>query len=219
MSFYLYVPGSMSNDDALKLALVYLFISVEHKITDAEMEKFFVIGRAVKGWGAAKGTIIEECEKLLSGKESESVDTLELRVLAGSIANKNIPAHTKHLKRKRESRIESIVEVFTETAQAIDDDEGKVQRTLLSWFVNLMYGDGLVSEQRLRLAKLWCEKCKLDQSVFDEMKDIVETGAILEKTRSWISTSKDSEAEAVLLEIEKNLKETEESMSNLVALG
>jgi len=188
MSFYLSVPGVLSNDNARNFALVYLFLSVNRRITDDEMGLFCAIGREYDGWSEAKPVIIGKCEELLAGENG---------------------------------RYQVIAKTFTEAADGIYDGTGRTQRLLLSWFIELMCQSGTFAGQRLDLTNLWLKESKIDQSVFDEMKDIAETALVLEKQREWVSFLGDSfsDSESVLSEIEKNLRETAESLSNLVALG
>jgi hypothetical protein len=99
--------------------------------------------------------------------------------------------------------------------------DAKPERLLLSQFVSLIHEDGMFSEQKLELVALWVKKNSIDPSILDEMHDIVETLAILQKQKDWVSVMGDSfsDTPAVLSEITKNMEETEESMRDLIALG
>jgi hypothetical protein len=91
MSFYLRVPGKMSNEQARSLAMFYFFLSVEHRINDTELAAFEQIGSLHEGFDEAKGTIVGECEKLLlersGGKSRFEVVEEQLTDYAASSSN------------------------------------------------------------------------------------------------------------------------------------
>jgi hypothetical protein len=195
MGFSMSVPGEMPNEVAGNLALVYLFLSVDHQLTDKEMKVFAGIGCNYPGWDDAKKNIIKTYEEILEGLQGNN-------------------------------RYQKVKETFTETEFSdfcfgIERKEAKTERFLLSQFVSLMYEDGIYSEQKFELVKLWVNKYNIDQSILDEMQDIAETLAILQKQKDWVSARGDSFADtpAVLSEITKNMEETEESIRDLIVLG
>jgi hypothetical protein len=188
MSFYLNVPGEMANEDAKGFVLRYLFLSVDHAITEDEMNWFSNIGNNHKGWDAAKDIIVKKAEEILADTDSTN-------------------------------RCEKILRTFDEIADGYSES---YHRLLLMIFSIVLYRDGMFSENRLKIARHWVEYCKIDQSVFDELKDCANTSVVLRKQKEWISRSSSWEIphrDVILSEIDKNLKEIDECRNNLVVFG
>jgi hypothetical protein len=187
MGFYLNVPGEMTTDNAKKIILKYLFLSVDHKITKNEMEWLSINSNHHKGWDVAKDSIIKKAEDILESKDNTD-------------------------------RYEKIIKTFDEIADGYSE---YYHRLTLYEFLSILHWEGIFSENRLRLARYWVQCCKIDQSIFDEMEDTMNTSVVLRKQKKWIESNPMYSLiyDAILSEIDKNQKEVHESLSNLVVLG
>jgi hypothetical protein len=66
MEFYLALYDSQQK----KLAMLYLFLSAQRRIRNADFEIFEQIGSAVEGFKDSKGAVIGECEKALAAENA-----------------------------------------------------------------------------------------------------------------------------------------------------
>jgi hypothetical protein len=184
----------MSNDTGKSLAMLYLFYSVDQKISIEECARFENFGGTFKGFKEAKDTIIAECEKILSGEQS-----------SGSSQEKT-----------PKSRFDRVADTFNAFDSSLDRE---IKHRVLWWFSEILYRYQGVSENRKTLLNLWVEKSKIDPAVVAEMRDTALTLRALDGYKKWLSKQDQSELGAFTAEVDASLKDTEKSVTELISVA
>jgi hypothetical protein len=204
---------SLTGDTQKRLGIVYLFLSAERRINDADYALFEQTGATLDGFKDARGTIIGECEKALSA-ETEGKNRYDIvSEIFSEYASSTSPfGGTSFV-------LPNIGLGGFWFGQIVSDAD---KRSILWLLLGIMLESGQQTETRQKLVDLWIEKSKIDPSVYNEMKDTTETLAAIANEKAWLEASKGMSYKAVnsmMQELEKNLQEMQGSVSSLIALG
>jgi hypothetical protein len=192
-----------------ELAIVYLFLSAEHRMNDADYSVFEELG-ASKGkfwvksipqpswwdkditipWKEARGEIIGECEKLLAQEDSEK------------------------------NRYEIVSDAFKKYADRRQRNEVRSNFWML---IGLLYQPGIYSEGRERLVSLWQKNSsEISESMYAEMVDAAKTLNAINEHKEGLGTMYGlsyEDANSMRVELDKNIKDIQTSVNDLITLG
>jgi hypothetical protein len=186
-----------------QLAIAYLFLSADHRMSDADYSVF----EELVASSDKKGEIIGECEKLL-GQEGSTKSHYE-------IISDAFEAYVDPYKEINECDVSllsssNILSGFEEN------------RSHLWMLISLLYQPGIYSESREKLVAVWLEKSKISESVYTEMCDATKTLDVIKEHKEWLETTNGLPHEYVnsmQAELDKNLKDIQTSVSSLITLG
>jgi len=177
--------------DKQQLRIAYLFLSSENRINDSDFALFEEMGKSIEGFPKMKGDIIGECEKILAPPDSGR------------------------------SRYEIVSEIFSsyKTSSGLDVNRNcDILWTLLC----LQYQSKEKSEKKQNLVDIWLEANRIDKAIALEMCDTYETQNAIIEYQKWLEASKGmsyQEVNSVMQELDKDLKNLQQSLSDLIALG
>jgi hypothetical protein len=177
--------------DKNQLGAAYLFLSSENRINDAEYMLFEEMGKSINDFSEMKGEIIGECEKALSQSGSGK------------------------------SRFDIVSEIFSTNNFSMSSSFDMLY-TILWALTSLQYNLESKSDKKQQLIELFAEKNNIDKSIVLEMRDICETQSAIIKYQEWLKTGNNMtylEIDSIVQEFNKNLKNMEQSVSDLIALG
>jgi hypothetical protein len=198
--------------DQRQLAIVYFFLSAEHRMSDTDYSVFEELGaskgeftgnkpmksifgpRNIIPWKEAKGEIIGECEKLLAQEDSAK------------------------------TRCEIVSDAFKEYVEDLEsDEEYEEQRSCLWMLIGLLYQPGIYSESRERLISLWQENSsEISESMYAEMVDAAKTLNAINEHKERLGTMYGlsyGDASSMQVELDKNIKDIQTSVNDLITLG
>jgi len=181
---------AVGGKDKQQLRIAYLFLSSENRINDSDFELFEEMGKSIEGFPKMKGEIIGECEKILAPPDSGK------------------------------SRYEIVSEIFSFKTS----DESKVNRNcdILWTLLCLQYRSKEKSEKKKKLVELWAKANRIDKAIGLEMCDTYETQNTIIGYQKWLEASKGmsyQEVNSIMQELDKDLKNLQQSVSELIALG
>jgi len=181
---------AVGGKDKQQLRIAYLFLSSENRITDSDFVLFEEMGKSIEGFQKMKGEIIGECEKILAPPDSER------------------------------SHFEIVYEIFSYQPS----DKSKVNRNcdILWTLLCLQYRSKEKSEKKQKLVDIWVKAKRIDKAIALEMCDTYETQNAIIEYQKWLEASKGmsyQEVNSVMQELDKDLKNLQQSLSDLIALG
>jgi hypothetical protein len=177
--------------DKQQLRIAYLFLSAENRITDSDFVLFEEMGKSIEEFPKMKGEIIGECEKILTPPDSGR------------------------------SRYEIVANLFSSSKES---DESEVNRNcdILWTLLCLQYRNKENSEKKQQLIELWVEANRIDKAIVLEMCDTYETQNAISEYQKWLETNKDmshQEFNSVMRELDKDLNNLQQSLSDLIAFA
>jgi|TergutMp193P3_1026864.scaffolds.fasta_scaffold102843_2 hypothetical protein len=180
--------------DSNQLQIIYLFLSAENRISDADFVLFEEIGKTVEKFSDMKGEIVGECEKILATPDGNKTRFEIVSNLLSEKATKKLA----FLWRTPEDN-----------------------RSVLWSLISLLYQIEGRSENKEQLVETWAKKSSIDDSVFLEMHDTCKTQKEIVEYQKWLETSKLEylEIKSIMQELDKNLMSLQQSVSDLIALG
>jgi hypothetical protein len=177
--------------DKSKLRIAYLFLSSENRINDADYSLFEKIGESIKDFSNIKGEIIGECEKILV------------------------------LTNNSKLRFEIVSEVFS--SYKTSDGSNVYRNCDILWtLLGLHYRNKEKSEREQQLIDLFAEANYIDKSIVLEMRDTCETLNTVINYKKWLSKNKSMtlhESEPIMQELDKDMKNLQQSAIDLITLG
>ena len=208
------------------LRIIYLFLSSENKINDADYSLFEETGKSIEGFLELKGGIIEECEKVLSGYLlRDTMSRYEIVSWYFSTCTSSSDYFYEKQKQLKEE-YEKITDPFLRAGAIkksafqptfISQDES---RAILWTLIKLFRSIENKSEKKQQLIDLWVETNQIDKSIALEMIDTCETENALLGFNNWLETNKSyQDVNSIKQELEKNQVSLKESVNNLIVLG
>jgi hypothetical protein len=184
------VPGTMDNSDVKVIALLYLFLTMDHQLRSTGIDLFEQFGASYKGFNEAKGTIIEECEKILKTANKEN------------------------------NQFNIVYDAFADLVHSLSGEPKSRKHLMLCYLELGTYRNDTRSENKYRLIELLTKEWEIDGSIVDEMRDTCETLYIIDKLlitgkqkNRWLLGPKEFE------ESQKNTHELSKSLSDLISIG
>jgi hypothetical protein len=184
-----------------KLALAYLYLSVENRINDSDFALFDEMCASADELKSAKGSVIGECEKYLT---------------------------QEHLDKNRFALVSEVFAEFADNTPntfltwGFSGSDEASKRSILWMLVGLMYQSGGNFPNRYQLIETWVKKCQIDISIFVEMRDTSETLKAISGYKNFLETSRGmsyQEANTIMMELDKNIKDLQQSIGDLIAFA
>ena len=243
------------------LGIVYLFLSAEGRISDADYALFEELGKSIDGFSEMKGEIVEKCEEVLvqaaggttipasvagtlrhavaEGAEVQAGQTVaitesilklnfEIESTAAGKIRFLVPAGT-HVAAQQpvaeiggegDTRYHAVAGLFSSLKSS--GGAGNKNKDILWTLVRLTYQMKASSKKHQELLGIWAEANQIDKSIVLEMCDTCETQNAISGYKKWLEESNDllyQEVNSRMLELDKDLKSLEQSVSDLIALG
>ena len=173
-----------------KLGLLYLFLSAENRITDADFSLFEELGESVKGFSEMKGDIIGDCEKLLVSSDSKP----RFEIVAEAFSSYKTSGGAANVQDR------SILWALVSLENKLTTKSDKKQLLIESWAETMNIDKSLVLEMR--------DTCET-QNTIAEYQKWLETS----KNMSY------REVSSIMQELDINMKSLQQSVSDLIALG
>jgi hypothetical protein len=190
-----YGDSGSKNTKIGQLQMVYLFLSLEDKISNEGLEKLHNLVSKMKLSKEDEDSIIETSEKILS-KSFDKDDRFDV-IYEGIIG---------------------IVESYFRWA-----DKKAEQKQALWLLINSAYCDGNYTFDKKRLLRTIMRKFNIDNSVLAEMEDTAETLLDLENHRTWIKKASAEYGydyiDSVIKELDKNKVELANNISLVMSIG
>ena len=186
--------SSKSNKERL-LKIVYLFLSSENRISDAEFSLFEETGKSIEGFSEIKGGVIGECEKILAPPDNNK------------------------------SRFEIVAEYFSKPKESMGffSVESNTGNNIILWtLIKLLFQIEMKTEKKQQLVEFWAEAKTINKSIMLEMIDTCETERAISDFKNSIETDKNmsyQEGKPIIHELDENMVSLEESVNNLIVLG
>jgi len=236
-----------SNEKERLLSVIYMFLSSENRINDADYSLFEEAGKSIEGFSELKGGLIGECEKNLTSEDSKlrfeivSMYFLSFKNLGGAI-NKikndgSFKPGTEETVAKAQATLGDYNAFIRSFRSALSGNENQKRaflekrfsttlisdnesRAILWTLIKLFRGIEDKSEKKQQLIDLWVETNQIDKSITLEMIDTCETENALLGFNNWLETNKSyQEVDSIKQELKKNQISLKESMNNLIVLG
>jgi hypothetical protein len=197
-----------NDEDKIRLGIVYLFLASGNRISNADFVLFEEVGKSVKWFPNVKGEIVGECEKILTPPD-DSKSRFEI-VSDFFSSYKTSDGSKPHI-------------VWASEAKTSGGSDTNRNCDILWTLQYLQYCRiKEESEKKQQLVNLWAEANGIDNSVVLMMRDICETQNAIIEFQKWLEASKGmtyQEVNSIMQELDKDLKNLQQSVSDLIALG
>jgi ferredoxin len=200
------------NKGKKRACIAYLFLSAEGQISDADIALLEELGKSFDGF-PEMGEIIGDCEEIFSLYDGSP------------------------------TRFEIVADIFSSYSASIGcrgfDLCGRCFKTcphnpkdsettfanncgVLWMLISLHYNTKGKSDKKRQLIDIWAKENGIDRSIVLEMCDAGETQSAINESKRLLKGSNgvsDQEINSRVLELDKDLKSLEQSVSDLIALG
>jgi hypothetical protein len=172
-----------------QLCLVYLFLSSENRISDADLSLFERVGDSTKDFPKMKGEVIGDCEKILATPDGSKT---RFEIVSGLLSEET----TNTSPEDNRSVLWSLVGLLYQIEGRSESKEQLVE----TWAKKSNIDDSVLLEMH--------DTCKTQNAIVEYQKWL-ETS----KDMSY------QEINSIMQELDKNLKSMQQSVSDLIALG
>ena len=201
------------NKEKKQLCIAYLFLSAEGQISDTNSALFEELGKSFDGFPAMKGAIIGDYKEilLLYGESEASFE----------IVSDIFSSYSASIGCKGGSLCGLCMKGCPNT-----NDNGKSTFAnncgVLWMLISLYYNTKDKSDKKRQLIDIWAKENGINNSIVLEMCDADETLNAINESKRLLEGSNglsEQEINSRMLELEKDLKNLEQSVSDLIVLG